>query len=129
MAPPNSCRTLTHIRLRPASIRRKPANTTTSTPKMISAFRNCFQPRLNCLKVFIDTTPAHRNMKKSSTPLPEKIRSGSRETRYTGRTTRLGKKACRYRTVIVNGMTYTIDGAIRSTRKETTAVRVKTVSR
>ena len=48
---------------------------------------------------------------------------------YTGRTTRLGKKACRYSTVMAKGTTYTSDGAIRSIRKETTAAMEKTVSR
>ena len=129
MAPPNSCRTLSQTMLRPASIRRKPANTISSTPKMISAFRNCFHPLLNCLKVFMATMPAHRNMKNSSTPLPEKISSGSRETMYTGRTTRLGKQACKYSTVMAKGTTYTSDRAIRSIRKETTAAMEKTVSR
>ena len=129
IAPMNSSRRLFQTRLCPASMSQKPVKTTASTPKMTRAFRNWRQPRLKYLNVFIDTMPAHRNTTNSSTPFPEKISSGSSETMYTGRTTRLGKKACRYRMTMANGIRNTIDGANHSTRNEATAVRVKTVSR
>ena len=87
----------------PASMSRKPRNTASSTPKMMEAFRNCFQPLLMEPKVSRVTAPAARNITKSSIPPPQKISRGSSETTYTGRMSRLRKNASRYSANTGNG--------------------------
>ena len=58
----------------------EPTKTASSTPKMMAAFTNCFQPWVRWPKVSSVTAPAARYITKSSMPLAQNTSSGSSET-------------------------------------------------